>query len=633
FGRVGMFKSTSTIARGVGRLSNMVLTKGRGSFVWNMEGQKLLDFTSGIAVTSLGHCHPRIVEAVQKQAAELVHGQVRCIDINIELNTLCIANGYPLSAIASRNELTDLQDAFEEENTLINASVRGAQLVAGLTKLQDLFPILDVRGVGLMVAVEFDKSVPPGTVSRICQACVEYGMLLLPTSECRWCTSLHVSRRISIGILCLMLLLWPLSRILSSPRNAKPPKAVDGDDALTARLALERTALQMSTSRLNWELKFDTVNPPANSFWRRRRSDSSSSHPPFGHSLACIKLHVEVALHERAITVLSTVPATVPWRHHLRRDVLYRTLANQAKWLAAILAHAKSELGSSAAFRRRSADEYVTSPPQLLRAWSFHDDMVPTFCSHRETVSRWHTVLQLSPQQVLPPTDQMPSSHYLSFELFLLETCFDKSDIGQRLRHIAATAYASPQPPSMPPLHPLVDQIANHLIHEHGLVPSCRRLTLNALVRQMVHIRLASAYYRIYAPTLASAARRYDLLKPRMHQLAVQDLAEVHVQQELALPQTRAALEAMPTFIPDTIMGSYMSAIGTLHAEVGAALQVPPSSLSADVILPSLVLLFGQANLPHLALQVHVMEMHLMTHGEGEVAYYVALAQAALGAT
>ncbi|RQM20022.1 hypothetical protein B5M09_004284 [Aphanomyces astaci] len=39
----------------------------------------------------------------------------------------------------------------------------------------------DVRGVGLMVAVEFDKSVPPGTVSRICQACVEYGMLLLPT--------------------------------------------------------------------------------------------------------------------------------------------------------------------------------------------------------------------------------------------------------------------------------------------------------------------------------------------------------------------------------------------------------------------------------------------------------------------
>ncbi|RHZ28317.1 hypothetical protein DYB37_007435, partial [Aphanomyces astaci] len=178
FGRVGMFKSTSTIARGVGRLSNMVLTKGSGSFVWNMEGQKLLDFTSGIAVTSLGHCHPRIVEAVQKQAAELVHGQG-------EGGYVAPPPGFlqGLSSLCYEHDILLIadEDAFEEENTLINASVRGAQLVAGLTKLQDLFPILDVRGVGLMVAVEFDKSVPPGTVSRICQACVEYGMLLLPT--------------------------------------------------------------------------------------------------------------------------------------------------------------------------------------------------------------------------------------------------------------------------------------------------------------------------------------------------------------------------------------------------------------------------------------------------------------------
>lgn len=41
-----------------------------------MDDQKLLDFTSGIGVVSTGHCHPHVVEAVQKQVATLVHGQV-----------------------------------------------------------------------------------------------------------------------------------------------------------------------------------------------------------------------------------------------------------------------------------------------------------------------------------------------------------------------------------------------------------------------------------------------------------------------------------------------------------------------------------------------------------------------------
>lgn len=65
------------IARGIGRLSDMVLSKGKGSFVWNTQGQKLLDFTCGIGVTNLGHCHPKVTHAVQQQAATLVHGQVR----------------------------------------------------------------------------------------------------------------------------------------------------------------------------------------------------------------------------------------------------------------------------------------------------------------------------------------------------------------------------------------------------------------------------------------------------------------------------------------------------------------------------------------------------------------------------
>ena len=51
----------------------VTLVRGSGSSVWDDQGRAYLDFSSGIAVTSLGHCHPRWVAAVQRQAAELIH--------------------------------------------------------------------------------------------------------------------------------------------------------------------------------------------------------------------------------------------------------------------------------------------------------------------------------------------------------------------------------------------------------------------------------------------------------------------------------------------------------------------------------------------------------------------------------
>src|SRR5271165_5072700 len=49
------------------------LTRGKGAYVWDDQGKSYLDFTSGIAVSSLGHCHPHWVAAVQRQAGELIH--------------------------------------------------------------------------------------------------------------------------------------------------------------------------------------------------------------------------------------------------------------------------------------------------------------------------------------------------------------------------------------------------------------------------------------------------------------------------------------------------------------------------------------------------------------------------------
>jgi hypothetical protein len=51
----------------------MVAKSGRGAMVEDVDGNLFLDFAAGIAVVSTGHCHPRVVEAIQKQAAELIH--------------------------------------------------------------------------------------------------------------------------------------------------------------------------------------------------------------------------------------------------------------------------------------------------------------------------------------------------------------------------------------------------------------------------------------------------------------------------------------------------------------------------------------------------------------------------------
>ena len=51
----------------------LVVEKGRGIVVTDVDGNEFFDFSAGIAVTSTGHCHPDVVAAIQKQAGELIH--------------------------------------------------------------------------------------------------------------------------------------------------------------------------------------------------------------------------------------------------------------------------------------------------------------------------------------------------------------------------------------------------------------------------------------------------------------------------------------------------------------------------------------------------------------------------------
>jgi len=51
----------------------VVLVRGKGTRVWDLEGEEYLDFVSGLAVCNLGHCHPRVVKTIQGQAEKLIH--------------------------------------------------------------------------------------------------------------------------------------------------------------------------------------------------------------------------------------------------------------------------------------------------------------------------------------------------------------------------------------------------------------------------------------------------------------------------------------------------------------------------------------------------------------------------------
>ncbi len=58
---------------------DVVVDHGEGAYLYDNKGNRYLDFTCGIAVTSTGHCHPKVVAAICDQASKLLHGQINIV--------------------------------------------------------------------------------------------------------------------------------------------------------------------------------------------------------------------------------------------------------------------------------------------------------------------------------------------------------------------------------------------------------------------------------------------------------------------------------------------------------------------------------------------------------------------------
>ena len=105
-------------------LTEIQPARGEGIYLYDAEGRRYTDFTSGIGVTSTGHCHPNVVEAIQKQAETLLFGQM-----NIVIPPIAIALANAL------NEVTPPSiDSFFFSNSgaeAIEASVKLARQATG----------------------------------------------------------------------------------------------------------------------------------------------------------------------------------------------------------------------------------------------------------------------------------------------------------------------------------------------------------------------------------------------------------------------------------------------------------------------------------------------------------------------
>ncbi|WP_409299687.1 aspartate aminotransferase family protein [Pseudomonas sp. KCJK8993] len=65
--------SHQNISRSIATVHPIQLSHGRNAEVWDTRGKRYIDFVGGIGVLNLGHCHPRIVAAIQTQASRLTH--------------------------------------------------------------------------------------------------------------------------------------------------------------------------------------------------------------------------------------------------------------------------------------------------------------------------------------------------------------------------------------------------------------------------------------------------------------------------------------------------------------------------------------------------------------------------------
>ena len=116
------------------RPAPVVLARGQGTQVWDAEGNRYLDLCAGIAVCVLGHSHPEVTAAIQRQAATLIHVS------NLFYNPLQIELAEKLSSRSLGGRAFFCNSGAEANEALLKISRRTMQRVRGETQRVGSWP-------------------------------------------------------------------------------------------------------------------------------------------------------------------------------------------------------------------------------------------------------------------------------------------------------------------------------------------------------------------------------------------------------------------------------------------------------------------------------------------------------------
>ncbi|WP_038994831.1 aspartate aminotransferase family protein, partial [Pseudomonas putida] len=110
--------SHETISQSISVVHPITLSHGKNAEVWDTDGKRYIDFVGGIGVLNLGHCHPRIVAAIQQQATRLTHyafnaaGHEPYIELMQRLAQF-VPVSYPLSGMLTNSGAEAAENALK----------------------------------------------------------------------------------------------------------------------------------------------------------------------------------------------------------------------------------------------------------------------------------------------------------------------------------------------------------------------------------------------------------------------------------------------------------------------------------------------------------------------------------------
>lgn len=110
--------SSEHISQSINIVHPVTLSHGKNAEVWDTEGKRYIDFVGGIGVLNLGHCHPRIVEAIREQATRLTHyafnaaPHVPYLEL-MERLTAFITVDYPVSGMLTNSGAEAAENALK----------------------------------------------------------------------------------------------------------------------------------------------------------------------------------------------------------------------------------------------------------------------------------------------------------------------------------------------------------------------------------------------------------------------------------------------------------------------------------------------------------------------------------------